>query len=124
MDDVVLLLALAWKELRPHITPIRDGSRPWAAVSSMLKIGLPIGAQQALEAGAFGAIGLLMGVFGTMEIAAHQIAITLAAFTFMVPLGVGSASAVRVGNAVGAGDMPRAHAAIRAGYLCGVGFMA
>jgi MATE family multidrug resistance protein len=90
----------------------------------MLRIGLPIGAQQGLEAAAFGAIGLLMGVLGTIEMAAHQVAITLAAFTFMVPLGVGSATAVRVGRAIGAADMPRARAAIRASYLCGVGFMA
>jgi MATE family multidrug resistance protein len=55
--------------------------------------------------------------------AAHQIAITLAALTFMVPLGVGSAVAVRVGNAIGARDDARARAAIRSGYLCGVGFM-
>ncbi|HEY4132803.1 MAG TPA: MATE family efflux transporter, partial [Gemmatimonadaceae bacterium] len=120
---LVLLLLLAWKELKPHVTPLRTGVTTWAPLWSMLKIGLPIGAQQALEAGAFGAIGLLMGLFGTTAIAAHQIAITLAAFTFMVPLGVGSASAVRVGNAVGAGDHPRANAAIRAGYLVGVGFM-
>jgi len=55
--------------------------------------------------------------------AAHQIAITLASFTFMVPLGVGSAAAVRVGHAIGAGDRPRAKQAVRAAYLCGVGFM-
>jgi MATE family multidrug resistance protein len=104
---MVLVLALAWPPIR-----------------RMLRIGLPIGAQQALEAGAFGAIGLLMGVLGTIEMAAHQIAITLAAFTFMVPLGVGSAGAVRVGHAIGAGDEHRARAAIGAAYLCGVGFMA
>jgi MATE family multidrug resistance protein len=55
--------------------------------------------------------------------AAHQIAITLASLTFMVPLGVGSATAVRVGHAIGGGDGARAREAIRAGYLCGVGFM-
>jgi MATE family multidrug resistance protein len=120
---LLLLLAIAWKELRPHLVPVREGIARWAPLWSMLKIGLPIGAQQALEAGAFGAIGLLMGLFGTTAIAAHQIAITLAAFTFMVPLGVGSASAVRVGHAVGANDHARAKAAIRAGYIVGVGFM-
>ena len=89
----------------------------------MLRIGAAIGGQQALEVGAFGAIGLLMGVLGALEMAAHQIAITLAALTFMVPLGVGSAVAVRVGHAIGARDDARARAAIRAGYVCGVGFM-
>ncbi len=64
-----------------------------------------------------------MGVLGTIEMAAHQIAITLAALTFMVPLGVATAAAVRVGHAIGAGDDARAKAAIRAAYVCGVGFM-
>jgi len=50
----------------------------------------------------------LMGVLGTRELAAHQVAITLAALTFMVPLGVGAAASVRVGQAIGAGgcDIP------------------
>ena len=121
---LLLLLAGAWRELRPLMLPVREGIGSWPALSQMLRIGLPIGAQQGLEAAAFGAIGLLMGVLGTIEMAAHQVAITLAAFTFMVPLGVGSATAVRVGRAIGASDMIRARAAIRAGYLCGVGFMA
>jgi MATE family multidrug resistance protein len=89
----------------------------------MVKLGAPIGAQQMLEAAAFGAIGLLMGVLGTRELAGHQVAITLAALTFMVPLGVGAAASVRVGRAVGAGDVARARAATHAAYVCGVGFM-
>ena len=121
---LVLALALSWKELRGPLVPARSGIASWPPIWRMLRIGLPIGAQQMLEAGAFGAIGLLMGVLGTIEMAAHQIAITLAAFTFMVPLGVGSAAAVRVGHAIGAGDEHRARAAIGAAYLCGVGFMA
>ncbi|MDB4874757.1 MAG: mdtK [Gemmatimonadetes bacterium] len=118
-----LLLALAWRELGPNLLPPRRDSWQWTPIVGMLRIGLPIGAQMALEAGAFGAIGLLMGVMGTIEMAAHQIAITLASLTFMVPLGVASAAAVRVGHAIGAGDDARAKDAVRAAYLCGVGFM-
>ncbi len=118
-----MLLAVSWRTLRAHLVPIRPGLRDPAPLLRMLRLGAPIGAQQALEAGAFGAIGLLMGVLGTLEMAAHQIAITLASLTFMVPLGVASAAAVRVGHAIGAGDESRARAAIRAAYLCGIGFM-
>jgi len=120
---MLLLLALAWRDLAPHLLRWRRDSMEWIPLKSMFVIGAPIGAQQALEAGAFGAIGLLMGVLGTIEMAAHQIAITLAALTFMVPLGVATAAAVRVGHAIGAGDDARAKAAIRAAYACGVGFM-
>ncbi|HEX7019793.1 MAG TPA: MATE family efflux transporter [Gemmatimonadaceae bacterium] len=120
---VILLLAGAWPALRPHLLPVRhDVWRP-LALRRMLALGLPIGVQMTLETAAFGAIGLLMGVLGTTDIAAHQIAITLASFTFMVPVGVGSAAAVRVGHAIGARDARRARAAMRAAYICGVGFM-
>jgi MATE family multidrug resistance protein len=118
-----LLLAGAWPLLRPHLVPIRTEVWSGPALARLLRLGAPIGVQQALEAAAFGAVGLLMGVLGTIEMAAHQIAITLAALTFMVPLGVGSAAAVRVGRAIGAHDAPRARAAVRAAYLCGIGFM-
>ena len=119
----LMVLALAWDELEPNLRPVRRDSWQWAPIRRMLRIGLPIGSQQALEAGAFGAIGLLMGVMGTVEMAAHQIAITLASLTFMVPLGVASAASVRVGRAIGAGDDARARDAVRAAYICGVGFM-
>jgi MATE family multidrug resistance protein len=118
-----LVLVLGWRELSPSLRPFRADSLRFGPLARMLKIGAPIGAQQALEAGAFGAIGLLMGVLGTVQMAAHQIAITLASLTFMVPLGVASAAAVRVGHAIGAGDDARAKSAVRAAYICGVGFM-
>jgi MATE family multidrug resistance protein len=120
---MILLLVFAWRELEPNLVPLHRDVFEWPPLRRMLAVGLPIGSQQLLEAAAFGAIGLLMGVLGTIEMAAHQIAITLAALTFMVPLGVGSAAAVRVGHAIGAGDRTRAREAIRAAYLCGVGFM-
>jgi MATE family multidrug resistance protein len=122
----VMALSLLWlarRELLPRFRPLVPGLRDRLALWSMLKLGAPIGAQQMLEAAAFGAIGLLMGVLGTRELAGHQVAITLAALTFMVPLGVGAAASVRVGRAVGAGDVAGARAAAHAAYICGVGFM-
>ena len=117
------LLVAAWGDLKPRLLPVHPDSVAWRPIWAMIRLGAPIGMQQMLELGAFGAIGLLMGVLGTRQIAAHQIAITLAALTFMVPLGVGAAASVRVGHAIGAGDAARARDAARAAYLCGVGFM-
>ena len=119
----IALLILGRKELMPRFFPWRTGAADRVALWSMLKLGAPIGAQQTLEIAAFGAVGLMMGVLGTRELAAHQVAITLAALTFMVPLGVGAAASVRVGRAIGAGDAPGARAAAHAAYICGVGFM-
>ncbi|MGH9884985.1 MAG: MATE family efflux transporter, partial [bacterium] len=61
----ILLLAFAWRDLKPSLVPLHHDLFAWAPMWRMAAIGAPIGAQQALEAGAFGAIGLLMGVLGT-----------------------------------------------------------
>jgi MATE family multidrug resistance protein len=119
----IALLGLAWPTLRPHLGLRRDSWR-MAPIVRILRLGVPIGLQMLLESGAFGAIGLMMGMLGTTEMAGHQIAITLAALTFMVPLGVGAAAAVRVGRAVGERDKARAKLAARAAFICGMGFMA
>ena len=118
-----MLLVIAWTELRPHLGTLDRASLAREPLWGMLGLGLPIGLQQFLEFSAFGAVGLLMGTFGALPVAAHQIALNLAALTFMVPLGVGAAAAVRVGHAVGAGDGPRSHRAARIAYVLGAGFM-
>jgi MATE family multidrug resistance protein len=120
---VVLLLALAWKELHPHLVALDRATLALGPLWRMALLGLPIGLQQFLEVSAFGAVGLLIGTFGALQVASHQIAINLAALTFMVPLGVSAAAAVRVGHAVGAADDPRSRRAARMAYVLGAGFM-
>jgi multidrug resistance protein, MATE family len=117
------LLALAWPELRPHLLPFLREVLDWPPLARMLAIGSPIGLQNVMEYGVFGTVALLMGRLGTIPIAAHQVAITLASLTFMVPLGISAAAAVLVGQAVGRGDMSGARRAARAALACGVAFM-
>jgi len=117
------LLALSWRALRHHLVHFDGASFEIAPLWRMTAIGLPIGLQQFLEVSAFAAVGLLMGTFGTEQVASHQIALNMAALTFMVPLGVSAAAAVRVGHAIGAGDAPRSRQAARLSYFLGVGFM-
>ena len=80
-----------------------------------LRLGVPIGVQVSLEMWLFAAVALMMGKLGTRELAAHQIALTLAALSFMVPLGISGAAATRVGNAIGRRD---AGGARRAAAVC------
>jgi MATE family multidrug resistance protein len=119
----VVLAVVGWRELRPYLATLDGQALTWAPVRRMLALGLPIGLQQFLEYSAFAAVGLMMGTFGATQVASHQIALNLAALTFMVPLGVAAAASVRVGNAVGAGDAPRSRRAARIAYLLGGGFM-
>jgi MATE family multidrug resistance protein len=120
----VSLLVSAWALLKPLLLPIRwDAARP-EPLLRMLGLGLPIGAQFQLEWGAFAVTGLLMGTLGTTTMGAHQIALNLAAFTFMVPMGIGAAAAVTVGFAVGQGDPDRARRSAVSALLIGLVFMA
>jgi MATE family multidrug resistance protein len=119
---VVLLVALAWRDLRPRLA-WRSDTLHVAPFLRMLKIGLPIGLQVELEYGVFAAVGLLMGHLGPVPAGAHQITLNMASLTFMVPLGVSSAGAVLVGRAVGAGDPAAARRSGVAALAVGAGFM-
>ncbi len=89
-----------------------------------LRLGWPIGLQRLAEMGLFSLTGVLMGRIGTVAVAAHQVTMTLVSATFMVPLGISAAVAVRVGRAVGAVDRAGARRAGLAGVALGTSFMA
>ena len=94
-----------------------------ARMRRLFRLGLPAAGQAVLEVGVFAAATALAGRVSASALAAHQIALNMAAFTFMVPFGVSSAAAVRVGQAVGRRDAPGASAAGWTAILIGVGFM-
>ena len=118
------LLVVAWRDLRPFLRPFHREVLKVGPIVRTLRLGLPIGAQFFLEYGMFAVIALLMGRLGTIEIAAHQVAINIASVTFMVPMGISAAVAVVVGQAVGKGDAGEARRVAVAAILIGVSFMA
>ena len=120
---VLLLTGLAWPDLRPALFPLRREALSPAPLLRFLRVGAPIGAQQWLEFGVFGAAGLLMGLLGTIAIASHQVALQLAALTFMIPVGVAQATSVVVGQAVGRADPGGARRSVGAGILTVTAFM-
>jgi MATE family multidrug resistance protein len=82
-------------------------------IRDILKIGIPGGLQYFFEVGAFSGSAIIIGWLGTIPLAAHQIALNLAAFSFMFAMGISSAASIRVGNAVGRRDR---HAIRQAGF--------
>jgi MATE family multidrug resistance protein len=76
----------------------------WTRFRQLFKLGGPIGLTMGLEGGIFSAAAYLMGIFGAPSVAAHQIALQIAATAFMVPLALGQATTVRVGLAYGRQD--------------------
>jgi MATE family multidrug resistance protein len=91
---------------------------------AMVRLGWPIGLTMALEMGVFALAAFFMGWIGAPAVAAHAIALQIAALTFMVPLGLGQAATVRVGLALGRADEAGISRAGWTGWILGVGFMA
>jgi MATE family multidrug resistance protein len=96
-----------------------DGERTLA----MIRLGWPIGATMALEMGVFALAAYFMGWIGAPAVAAHAVALQLAALTFMVPLGLGQAATVRVGLAFGRRDADGIARAGWTAWVIGVAFM-
>jgi MATE family multidrug resistance protein len=94
-----------------------------AKVRILLGMGIPVAFQYSFEVTAFSVAGLFMGALGAIPLAAHQIALSLAGFTFMFPLGISIAASVRVGQAHGASELDRLRAIGRAGHVCSVCIM-
>ena len=120
----VLLAAVVWYDRQHHISLFTITWKPKKrSLVRLLRLGLPAATQVTLELGVFAAASALAGRLDPVSLASHQIALNLASLTFMVPLGVASAGAVRVGHAVGRRDP---QAASRSGWVAlilGASFM-
>ena len=76
----------------------------WFRFKEIVRIGTPIGFTIMAEAGIFGAAAFLMGRIGALELAAHTLALQIAALAFQVPQGISQAATIRVGYYYGARD--------------------
>ena len=86
----------------------------WTGMKELFRIGWPIACTLIAEMGLFSVSTVLMGRFGPVPLAAHQICLGISSLTFMVPMAIGQASTVRVGFHIGAGQP---HLARQAGFL-------
>lgn len=96
----------------------------WQRFRMMWKLGLPIAITMGLEGSVFGLAALLMGLISAESVAAHAIALQLAALTFMVPMGLGQAATVRVGIQYGRRNNAGIMRAGWVSFLLGTSFMA
>ena len=99
--------------MKVHVETIRE----------VFRVGWPIGISHGIEAGLFAITSLTMGLIGTVALASHQVAIQCAAYTFMVPMGIGIAASVRVGQAVGMKDYKGAQRAGNVALYLSLAFM-
>jgi MATE family multidrug resistance protein len=121
----VLLAYCAYYDRR-YKTGLRDTRRlpDFFRIWRLVQLGLPAATQFGMEVGVFAVATAMIAKLGAIALASHQVALNTVSFTYMVPLGISAAAAVRVGQALGRCD---AHGASRAGWtamLLGTGFMA
>ena len=104
------LMLLVVSRSRIRVTGVFAGfSAPdFQEIRRLIKLGLPIGVTHFMEVGMFSAVTLMIGRLGVEAVAAHQIAASVGAMTFMVPLALGMAVSIRVGFNVGANDLAAA----------------
>ncbi len=120
---VAMLFAVSYRYLEPYLG--RLGSELWriGAYFRILGIGVNIALLLAAEMWFFSTVALLIGHLGPVELAAHQIALNLAALSFQIPVGVAAAAATRVGNAIGRRDGEGARRSARVCLILGAGVM-
>jgi len=120
VSALALLALLHGPRHRHHVRPVPPDMK---VIAELLAIGLPIGATIVVEATLFLATALMLGVLGEVPLAAHQVAISVASVTFMVPLAISQAANVRVAHETGAGRPAEARRAGFAALLLSAGFM-
>jgi MATE family multidrug resistance protein len=108
------LVAVRDREFRRYHVFVRFWRADWTRYREIWRLGVPIAFTLVAESGLFAACQLLMGRIGTLELAAHTIALQIASVAFMIPLGIGQAGQVRVGQRFGARDLEGVR---RAGWM-------
>lgn len=95
----------AHRAYRPFNFFARIDRPDWPVIRELVRIGAPISGSILAEGGLFVAAALMMGSMGAVTAAGHQIALNYAAFMFMVPLAISSATTIHVGHTLGRGDL-------------------
>lgn len=107
---IFLVLALTILRHRTFRRYVMVSSKQWKlkakTLRELLHIAIPSSLQVGMEAGAFAVSGILIGTISAVAQAAHQIALSCAAFTFMVSMGLAQAGSIRVSNAFGRRKWP------------------
>ena len=119
-----LVFVLLWVESKRSLPRWGSNVRiDFGRIIALLRLGAPAATQIMLEISAFAAATALCAKLGPLPLSGHEIALSCAAFTFMVPLGISSAAAVRVGQYLGRRNPQGARRAGWSAIALGCGFM-
>jgi MATE family multidrug resistance protein len=120
----VLIVSAVYYDFRRRSGMLRVSfALDWQLLRRLLSLGLPAAAHVILEVGIFGLATVLIARLDPASLAGHIVALNMASLSFMVPLGISSAAAVRVGHLIGQRDPAAAGRAGWSALACGVAFM-
>ncbi len=121
---LVLVVYLLWYDHRHKTELLKTPVQPnLDRIRKLVGLGFPAAIQQTAEVAVFALVATLIARLGAVAQAGHQIALNTVAFTYMVPLGLSSAAAVRVGQAIGRRDPIGARNAGNTAIVLGASFM-
>jgi MATE family multidrug resistance protein len=123
MALLMMYYVLNSKKVRPYIKSFALKYINMGDFKAIFTLGLPSAFQYLFEVGAFSVAAIMMGWFGASYQSAHQIAINIAATTYMAATGIAAATSVRVGNSLGEKNYPKLMRAGMTGYFMVLIFM-
>lgn len=112
ISRVFMAIFMGWFVIKssiftPYLAKFTLRQPDFGKLKKIIKLGFPISLQYFFEVGAFSGAAIMVGWIGAQELAAHQIAINLAAFTYMGASGIGVAATIRAANALGKKDFKK-----------------
>jgi MATE family multidrug resistance protein len=119
----MIIYTLSRKEFRKYTSKLSTTKYSWTYALRLLKMGLPISLQMVMEIACFAAGGILVGTYGAIPLAAHQVALSLAAATYMAASGIGTAASIRIGNYLGQKNYVELRTAGNVAIWLTIGFM-
>ncbi|MET1055410.1 MAG: MATE family efflux transporter [Pedobacter sp.] len=128
-DRVLMCVVMSYyvfnsKNFKAYLKGFRFGFFDKVRSLKILKIGAPVSLQYAFEISAFSGAAILIGTIGAIEQAAHQVAINLAAITYMISSGIASAATIKTGNNLGKNNYNDLRRSALASYHVILAFMA
>ncbi|MFC3563462.1 MATE family efflux transporter [Pedobacter jamesrossensis] len=124
MATVMCIYVLRSQNFKKYLVNFKATFIDKARALKIIKIGAPVAMQYSFEISAFSGAAVLIGTIGAVEQAAHQIAISLAAMTYMIASGVASAATIKTGNNFGKNNFDDLRKSAIASYHVILGFMA
>ncbi|TJZ50786.1 MATE family efflux transporter [Sphingobacterium olei] len=101
MMIVMMTYVLRAKPFKSYLIKFNLFFVQWQRIKNILRIGAPVAMQYVFEIGAFAGASVIAGQIGALEQASHQVAITLAAMTYMMASGIAAAATIKTGNSFG-----------------------